>query len=87
MGGFRFEHGRILATQGVMALGVDILPFLVRHLSGDWGVLCDEDKAANDEAVTTGLRIMSCYDTANGRIWIITEADRSATTALLPREY
>ncbi|MCP4424434.1 MAG: hypothetical protein GY803_08090 [Chloroflexi bacterium] len=82
-----FEMGRVLATQGALELAVDLLPFLRRHASGDWGKLCDEDKAANDEAIKTGLRIMSCYDAPNGRFWIITEADRSATTALLPREY
>ncbi len=62
--------------------------FLTRHLNGDWGELCDEDKLANQEALETGLRLLSAYRTSAGdKIWIITEADRSATALLLPEEY
>lgn len=52
--------------------------------------MCDEDKAANEEALVDGLRLMSVYkrkDHPDDTIWIITEADRSATTILLPSEY
>ena len=62
--------------------------FVVRHVTGDWGELDQDDAKANDLAVREGSRILSAYRTARGiRIWIITEADRSATTLLLPQEY
>lgn len=61
---------------------------LARHAAGDWGDLCGEDRAANDRAVAVGARILSAYHTPEGvKLWIITEADRSATTILLPEEY
>jgi len=62
--------------------------FLARHVSGNWGDVCAEDKRLNDEAVREGSRILSAYRTTAGvKLWIITEADRSATTILLPEEY
>jgi hypothetical protein len=62
--------------------------FLSRHERGDWGDLGDEDKRENDFALGRELRIFSAYHTANGeKVWIVTEADRSATTILLPNEY
>ncbi len=62
--------------------------FLTRHLAGDWGELCKEDQKANQEALETDLRLMSVYTTRNQtKLWIITEADRSVTTILLPEEY
>jgi hypothetical protein len=65
---------------------------LQRHVAGDWGELDQEDKDANDAALTDGSRLLSAYliDEANptkGKVWIITEADRSVTTFLLPSEY
>jgi hypothetical protein len=79
-------------TTGAAALGVDFGPLLARHGSGDWGDLDDFDARQNNTAVKEGYRILSAYEvtTVNGeteRIWIITEADRSATTILLPSEY
>jgi hypothetical protein len=86
-----FPLGRILATPQVLALAeahaVDLLPLLLRHRSGDWGDVCADDAHANHDALISGARILSAYDTAAGRLWIITEADRSATTVLLPSEY
>ena len=85
-----FKHGQIVATPGAIALaenGVDLLEHLQRHLHGDWGELDDEDKAENDFSVKKGFRILSSYNTTKGRLWIITEADRSVTTFLLPEEY
>ena len=62
--------------------------FLERHVQGDWGDLCAEDVVENEYAVAHGLQILSSYITSAGdRIWLITEADRSATTFLLPDEY
>ena len=85
-----FKHGQIVATPGTLILaenGVNLLEYLERHLSGDWGDLDDEDKAENDFSVKNGFRILSAYSTPNGRLWVITEADRSVTTFLLPEEY
>jgi len=61
---------------------------LQRHLSGDWGDCEPKDAAANDLAVTEGTRLFSVYHSSSGtKFWIITEADRSATTVLLPDDY
>ena len=83
-----FNLGYVVMTPGAAALEVDFIPYLVRHASGDWGDLDAFDKQQNDLAVKQGLRILSAYNTDAGtRFWIITEADRSATTVLLPEEY
>jgi len=61
--------------------------FLVRHLRGEWGELPEEDKTANASALINGGRVVSRYFVAVGvYIYVITEADRSATTILLPEE-
>jgi hypothetical protein len=61
---------------------------LDKHLSGDWGSVCKEDAATNDDAVQHGDRILSSYQIGERvRIWLITEWDRSVTTILLPSEY
>jgi hypothetical protein len=68
--------------------GTDGLEFLSRHVRGDWGDLSEEDRRENDLSVRQGFRILSAYNLRTGvKIWIITEADRSATTFLLPDEY
>jgi hypothetical protein len=85
-----FHPGNIVATPGALELaaqGVNLPEFLRRHLSGDWGNLCPEDKAENDFSLRSGFRLLSSYVTPCGALWIITEADRSATTFLLPDEY
>ena len=85
-----FQSGKIVATSGVLALaerGIDLLEYLQRHLNGDWGDLCDEDKVENLLSLKHGLRLLSAYNTPFGVLWIITEADRSVTTFLLPEEY
>lgn len=62
--------------------------FIARHLEGDWGDLGPADWAANEEALRTGGRLISRYHTSLGRpLWVITEANRYATTILLPEEY
>ncbi|MBX9677537.1 MAG: hypothetical protein K2X38_02155 [Gemmataceae bacterium] len=62
--------------------------FISRHVAGDWDEVCAGDKRLNDEAVKEGTRIISAYRTAMGeKLWVITEADRSVTTILLPDEY
>jgi hypothetical protein len=67
----------------------DIQSFVTRHLSGDWGLVGEEDWEANEQALIHGMRLLSIYRTTEEQqlVWIITEADRSATTILLPEEY
>ena len=84
--------GQVRITPGALdmleALKLAPLPFVLRHVAGDWGDLCDEDKQANAAALTYGSRVLSAYDIPpNHRLWIITEADRRSTTLLLPEEY
>ncbi len=82
-----FSSGDILATPGAVGLGVELLPYLLRHLTGDWGDVDEFDKRQNDLAVKDGNRILSAYQTPAGKLWLITESDRSTTTFLLPDEY
>ena len=64
------------------------LEFLMRHACGDWGEVCEEDREENELSLREGFRLMSVYRTNQGkRLWVITEADRSVTTILLPEEY
>lgn len=90
-----FPLGRILATPGVLAWAEKheanefMQRSLGRHAAGDWGELDKDDKKENDRSVNAHLRIVSAYihPDSKTKIWIITEADRSATTILLPEEY
>lgn len=85
-----FPLGQLLMTPGVQASvpPSELAQALRRHARGDWGELDDEDRAANDRALKEGTRLLSAYRTKAGeKFWIITEADRSSTTALLPSEY
>ncbi len=88
----KFPLGRLVATPGALSALAEAeeepLVYLSRHVSGDWGELCDEDKEENELSLREGFRILSAYQLRTGvKIWIITEADRSATTILLPSEY
>ena len=86
-----FALGQTVATRGALEamqrLEVSPLALLSRHQRGDWGSLDKEDKQANDQALTLGDRIFSSYQLEAAKFWVITEADRSATTILLPEEY
>ena len=83
-----FPLGKVYATRGAIALGIDLACYLRRHHCGDWGdELCDEDREANEAALRHGLRLLSRYSTPAGSIYVITELDRSMTTVLLPEEY
>jgi hypothetical protein len=85
-----FNPGTIVATPGALELaqqGINLPAYLTRHLQGDWGDLCSEDKAENNRSLRLGFRLLSAYETHCGKLWIITEADRSATTFLIPEEY
>jgi len=84
--------GQVVATpaalDAVSAANDSVLGYLVRHCSGDWGDVDAEDGKANDDATWDGGRVLSVYKLKSGEtIWIITEADRSVTTVLLPSDY
>lgn len=83
--------GKIVATRPALHFCSDNLInpaiLLQRHRSGDWGNLSESDIRANEDAVAYGGRIFSSYEFPSGRIWIITEADRSSTCLMLPEDY
>jgi len=90
----KFSPGKLVVTRGVheqmdneeFAMHVSLS--LRRHLSGDWGDVCDEDRVTNEEALQQGERLFSVYKKeGQPTIWIITERDRSVTTTLFPDEY
>jgi hypothetical protein len=87
-----FSPGQIVATPGALALleqaNKSPVEFLSRHFRGDWGDLCQEDQTENELGLKCGFRLMSSYQvTQIEKFWVITEADRSVTTLLLPEEY
>ena len=93
-----FPLGQVVATPGAIEATNHWQRqiYLARHQSGDWGTVCADDKAENDLSVTQGFRILSAYPIDPAKpckgfgdncVWIITEADRSVTTFLLPDEY
>ena len=88
-----FPLGQVVAIPGAISLlednGLNPSEFLTRHVTGDFGDLCNEDKKANHDALVDGARIFSSYfiNKQKDKLWIITEADRSVTTLLLPEEY
>ena len=88
-----FPLGRVMATPGALDLldstGTNGSDILQRHVTGDWSGLLPEDSEENKLAIAAGGRILSSYEIGRvgRRIWVITEADRSVTTLLLPEEY
>ncbi|MES2462776.1 MAG: hypothetical protein V4671_19515 [Armatimonadota bacterium] len=94
----RFDLGRTVATPGAYYLFFDMYgeeqaelkmcDLMRRHHTGDWGEMDPDDLQANEQALIDGTRVFSAYNLPKGeRVWIITEADRSSTTVLLPEEY
>jgi hypothetical protein len=88
----RFLLGQIVATPGALdalaQAGDNPAALLGRHVTGDWGELDEHDQRENEFSVSRSLRILSAYTLSDGtKLWIITEADRSCTTLLLPSEY
>jgi hypothetical protein len=93
----RFELGQLCHTPGAQAVlerfQVNPLHLICRHIRGDWGDVCAEDAEANENALREGHRLLSSCarkgrgKTGTGKVWLITEADRSVTTILLPEEY
>ena len=88
----KFQPGRIVATPGALAAleasGEAPVGYLARHITGDWGDVDEHDHRENELSLIHGFRLLSAYTLNSGtKIWIITEADRSVTTVLLPEEY
>ncbi|WP_367848907.1 type I restriction endonuclease subunit M [Rhodoferax sp. WC2427] len=102
----RFGVGQIVATPGALELlqqtGFSAAALCSRHIHGDWGDICEEDRGENEFAITRRLRLMSVYRLVDASrlaltprdkrgalptVWVITEADRSVTTLLLPGDY
>lgn len=86
----KFSLGQIFCTPGIFSeVSLDAVTLaLMRHQTGDWGDICEEDAQENELALEQGFRLLSVYHSENKiRFWIITEADRSVTTILLPNEY
>lgn len=91
MGTVLFSLGKCVATAGALRalelLNVQPGTLLRRHQSGDWQGMSRSDQAANREAIKHGARVFSAYKLDAIRVYVITEADRSSTTILLPSEY
>ena len=93
----KFQTGKLLSTpaalEALSETNQTVMEFVARHVQGDWGCVCAEDAAANEESIRDGSRILSAYVLkTNVKVWLITEAtdnrgQRSCTTALLASEY
>ncbi len=87
----RLPLGRVAATEGALRAmaeaGEDPLSFFARHAKGDWGDICKQDRRENERSLRHGWRVLSSYAVGDAKVWVITEADRSATTILLREEY
>lgn len=87
-----FPLGQVVATPGAIAALEQAqqtpIELIRRHVVGDWGDLSEDDKQENELSLREGYRLLSAYHLESGiKVWVITEADRSATTVLLPSEY
>ena len=90
MSAAKFPLGRLVATPNALENipNPEILSALQRHLTGDWGDMDEHDREENELCLKEGFRLLSVYRSARGvKFWIITEADRSRTTVLLPEDY
>lgn len=86
----KFHLGQLVATSHALSKlsQDDIVTALIHHVTGDWGQICEEDRRENELSLKNGFRLLSAYRAANDtKFWIITEADRSVTTVLLPEDY
>ena len=88
----RFPFGQVVATPGALEAleeaGETAATLLRRHITGDWGEVDEHDRQENERSLVDGCRLLSVYTLSTGtKLWIITEADRSSTTLLLPSEY
>lgn len=89
IGAAKFPLGQVVITANALAQlnPAAVQEGLKRHASGDWGIICKEDAKLNEEALKDGGRLLSAYGSSDERFWIITEADRSVTTVLMPEDY
>ncbi len=89
-GHLRFPPGQILITPNALSQlsPSEVLLALKRHLTGDWGDCCPEDRQANEQALQSGGRVFSVYHSSGKlKFWIITEADHTLTTVMMPEDY
>lgn len=86
----KVQLGQLVMTKNAATSlkALDVMKALSRFARGDWGDMDEEDKKSNDWALKNGGRLFGAYHDQNGtKFWIITEADRSVTTVLLPEDY
>ena len=85
----KFPLGQLVITANAQAQlePETVQRAITRHVAGDWGEVCPDDAKLNDQALKHGSRLLSVYGEGEGRFWIITEADRSVTTVLMPEDY
>lgn len=85
----RFPLGQVVTTANARdsLAPFAVLHALARHRGGDWGDAGPEDAAENELALREGFRLLSVYRSGGTKFWVITEADRSLTTVLLPEDY
>jgi hypothetical protein len=85
----KFPLGQVVITPNALESlnRADVCQALIRHQSGDWGEVYPEDRDENELSLREGFRLLSVYQSGSVKFWIITEADRSVTTVLLPSDY
>ncbi len=90
----RFQLGKLVMTSGIQNIinekpsyQYELVNYLNRYMNEDWGDLCDDDKQMNEDGIMNNERILASYLTTSGKIYIITERDRSYTTILFASEY
>lgn len=87
----KFPMGQLVATLAVLELmrkeNVNLEELFARHVAGDWGCVSEATRADNERAIADGGRLVSIHEAAGRHVWIVTEADRGRTTALLPEEF
>jgi hypothetical protein len=85
----KFPLGQTVITSNAQAQldPADVQQGISRHARGDWGEVCPEDRQLNELSLKNGDRLLSVYRSGGKRFWIITEADRSVTTVLMPEDY
>ena len=85
----KFPLGQVVMTSNAAAqlAADDIQNALARHAAGDWGEVCEADRQENELSLKEGFRLLSVYRSGDTKFWIITEADRSVTTVLMPEDY
>ena len=83
----KFLLGQVVITANAALDSIAVNEALRRHAAGDWGDICAEDACENEHSLKAGFRLLSAYGTGVRRFWVITEADRSVTTVLMPEDY